>query len=89
MIESKTLLCHILAETLTRVREANPFGETGVWMVKKLVWVDVSSIATGVALETSGTVFEYACWMCPTNDAQHINLAEVNAVLKGVNMALQ
>ena len=39
------------------------------------VWVDASFVATGVALETNGTVIEDACWLRPTNDAQHINLA--------------
>ena len=52
------------------------------------VWVDVSSVATGVALETSGTVIEDVCWLRPTNDAQHINLAELNTAFKGVNLAL-
>ena len=51
--------------------------------------MDASSVATGDALETNGTVIEYACWLRPTNDAQHINLAELNAALKGVNLALQ
>lgn len=30
-----------------------------------------------------------ACWLCPENDVQHINVAELGAVLKGVNVALQ
>ena len=54
-----------------------------------IVWVDASSVATGVALETNGTVIEDACWLCPINDAQHINLAELDAALKGTNLALQ
>ena len=36
-----------------------------------------------------GTIIEDACWLCPTNDAQHINLPEHDAALKGVNLALQ
>ena len=40
------------------------------------VWVDASSVATGVALETNSTVIEDTCWLRPINDAQHINLAE-------------
>ena len=83
-------LCQILAETLTRVREADPVG--GNWCMdgkEIIVWVDASSIATGVALETIGMVIEDAYWLHPTNDAQHINLAELDAALKGVNLALQ
>ena len=53
------------------------------------VWVDASSVATGMALETNGTVIEDVCWIRPTNDAQYINLAELDAALKGVNLALQ
>ena len=30
-----------------------------------------------------------ACWLRPENEAQHINLAERDAVLKGINLALQ
>ena len=54
-----------------------------------IVWVDVSSITTGVALETSEMVIKDVCWLCPTNDAQHINLAEHNVALKGANLAFQ
>ena len=53
------------------------------------VWMDVSSVATGVVLETNGMVIEDACWLHPTNDAQHINLAELDVALKGANLALQ
>ena len=35
------------------------------------------------------TVIEDACWLCPINNAQHINLAELDAALKGINLALQ
>ena len=55
MLESKTLLCHILAVILTRVREVDPVG--GNWCMdgKEItVWVDASCIATGVALEMNG-----------------------------------
>ncbi len=62
MIESKTLLCHILAVTLTRVQEADLVGENWCMDGKEItVWVDASSVATGVALETTGTVIEDAC----------------------------
>ena len=83
-------LCHILTETLTTVREADPVE--GIWCMggKKItVGVEASSAATGVALETNGTFIEDACWLRPTNDPQHINLAELKAGLKGVNLALQ
>ena len=53
------------------------------------MWVDASSLATGVLLERDDVVFEDACRLRLTNDAQHINLAELDAVLKGINLALQ
>lgn len=43
----------------------------------------------GVVLESRGTILEDACWLRPTDDSQHINLAELDAMLKGVNLALQ
>ena len=52
------------------------------------VLVDESSIATGMALETNGTVIEDACWLHPINNTQHINLAELDTALKGTNLAL-
>ena len=42
-----------------------------------------------MALERHEAVLEDACWLRPENDAQHINLAELDAVLKGINLALQ
>ena len=57
-------LCHILAETLTRVWEADPIGGNWCMDSKEItVWVDESCIATGVVLETNGTVIEDACWL--------------------------
>ena len=42
-----------------------------------------------MALGTNGTVIDDACWLRPINDAQHINLAELDTALKGINLALQ
>ena len=52
------------------------------------VWVDASSLATGVSLEHDGAAVEDATWLRKGRDTQHINLVEVDAVLKGVNMVL-
>ena len=91
MIESKNAsLSQILAETSIRVRKADSVG--GNWCMdgKEItVWVDASSVATGVELERNGMVIEDACWLRPINNAQHINLAELNAALKGINLALK
>ena len=47
-----------------------------------------SSLAIEIALEANGSVVEYASWLHPANNVQHINLAELDADLKGVNLAL-
>lgn len=39
------------------------------------VWVDTSSLATGVLLEADRKAVEDAYWLPPVNDAQHIKLA--------------
>ena len=39
--------------------------------------------------ERHKTVLEDACWQQAENNAQHINLAELDAVLKNINLALQ
>ena len=53
------------------------------------MWVDASSLAIGVLLEKNRAAIEEAYWLRPTNDAAHINLAELNVVMKGINLALQ
>ena len=52
------------------------------------VWADASSLATGVSLVYDGAVVEDACWLWPAKDSQHINLAELNAIIKGINLAI-
>ena len=39
--------------------------------------MDASSVATGVALETNGTVIEDACWLCSINNPQHLKVADM------------
>lgn len=51
------------------------------------VWCDASSIATGVVLETGGVVIEDSAWLRPMDDGHHINVAELEAAIKGINLA--
>lgn len=44
--------------------------------------MDASSLATGVALEIDGDIVEDACWLRPDGDSQHVNLTELDAMLK-------
>ena len=78
-----------MKETIARVKQDDP--AKGDWCVQGdelNVRVDASSLAIGVLLEKDGAVVEDACWLRPTNDAAHINLAELDAVMKGINLAL-
>ena len=84
------LLQRMISETVDSVRRDNPdHGNRGVDGWELNVWIDASSLAIGVALEKHETVLEDACWLRPENDAQHINLAELDTMLKGINLALQ
>lgn len=78
----------MLSETLQRVRCADP-GQ-GRWDVDgsaAVVWVDASSLAVGAMLEVDGNIIEHTCWLLQ-DDCAHINLAELDAVLRGVNLAV-
>jgi len=63
----------------------------GKWIVKKdeplIIWTDASNIATGVALEVKGEIIEDAAWLRPVNDSCHINRSELDAAMKGLNLA--
>ncbi len=80
----------LLAEVSKRVHECDPVR--GVWAVppstSARVWCDASSLAVGVALEIDGNVVEDATWLRKQDDPTHINLAELEAVLRGLNLAL-
>ena len=52
------------------------------------VWVDSSSLAMGVVLEIEGNVVEDGSWLRPQNDSGHINMAELDALIKGLNLAI-
>ena len=80
-----------LAEVIARVeREDNVQGE---WLVPKgsagVVWCDTSGIATGVLLEIGGVVAEDAAWLRKKDDYGHTNIAELEAVVRRVNLALK
>ncbi|KFD47071.1 hypothetical protein M513_12059 [Trichuris suis] len=51
------------------------------------VWVDASALALGIALEVDNSVIEDGVWLRP-NDGRHINMAELDAVIKGLSLAI-
>lgn len=53
------------------------------------VWCDISSITKTVCIEIEGRVAEDAAGLSEKNDFNHINVAKLDVVIKGVNMALK
>ena len=80
-----------LKEVLTRLKADDPVK--GVWSVSPTgvtnIWCDASKIAYGVALERGDEIIEDGAWLRKANDGTHINLAELNAVIKGVNLSMK
>ena len=81
----------MMEELLKEAERQDPVR--GTWNVPRtldgVVWCDASSIATGVVLEIGGVVAEDAAWLRKKNDVSHINVAELDATIKGVNLALK
>ena len=79
-----------MVEVISEVRKADPVK--GRWQVPKTdkgeVWTDASDLAIGVVLEIGGIVAEDGTWMRKKDDYNHINVAELEAVLKGVNVCV-
>ena len=49
--------------------------------------MDASSVALGVAVEVNGDIVEDACYL-RQDESAHINMAEMDAALKGLNLAI-
>ena len=79
----------VIKEVLTRVPKKDP--ARGRWCVDSQalsIWVDASSHATSVSLVYDGAIVKDACWLRPAKDSQHINLTELDAIIKGINLAI-
>ena len=65
----------------------------GKWLVPQdgmvKIWTDASNLALGVAITVDGVIVEDAAWLRKENDSSHINLSELDAAIKGVNLALK
>lgn len=80
----------MIMDVITRVKQDGPVqGKRFVNGHKFEVWFDASTLATGVFLELNGDLVEDAFWLRLEKDVQHIPVVELNAVLRGVNVALQ
>lgn len=80
------LLCR---EVEDRVGREDPVR--GVWTVPSTdswkLWCDASGIAYGVVLQADQVVLEDQSWLRPGDDKRHINVAELDAVIRGLNLA--
>ena len=78
-----------LREVLSRLNVDDPVK--GIWLAssgKLNVWGDANQIAYGVALEII-QIIEDGAWLQKADDGTYINLAELNAVIKGVNLVMK
>jgi transposase InsO family protein len=79
----------LAGEMLDRISQQDPV--TGRWDVRRasdgVVWCDASSLAIGCCLEVDGYIVEDSTWL-RKDDGSHINVAELEAIIKGLNMAL-
>ena len=82
---------YMLQDVLERVNKEDPVK--GIWHVQRsnsgVIWCDASSLALGVLLEMNGVAVEDAAWLRRKEDFNHMNVAELEAVLKGINLALK
>ena len=79
----------VLEEVLKRVEENGP--ARGDWEVRGdegKLWVDASSLALGALVQIGGVTVEDATWLRKDRLEVYINMAELDTVLRGVNMAL-
>jgi hypothetical protein len=88
-VSSQTMA--LVGELLNSVQTNDPVR--GVWSVphtkKARVWCDASSLAVGVCIEVNGEIIEDAAWLRKPHDASHINLSELESLIKGVNLAIK
>ena len=50
---------------------------------------DASSLVIGVLLESFGTVIEHVCWLRLKSDMWHINVVELDVVIKHMNLSIR
>jgi ribonuclease HI len=88
-VDKKTV--SMIKEVMVQVQESDPVK--GRWNVSKTkkgkIWCDASCLATSACIEIDGIIVEDAAWLRPQKDSSHINVAELEAVIKGITLALK
>lgn len=79
----------LVNDVMSRLSKDDPVK--GVWEVNPCdeakIWCDASNLAIGVVIEVNNVVIEDAAWLRKKDDCQHINVAELEAIIKGANLA--
>lgn len=80
-------ISQVAARLATNDPACGPWRLTGE---RVIVWTDASAIATGVVIESPDDgVVEDACWLrSETAVSAHINMAELDAAVRGINLAV-
>ncbi|XP_065668044.1 uncharacterized protein LOC136088283 [Hydra vulgaris] len=79
----------VLKEVFAEVERCEPAcGDWAVCGDEGKVWVDASSLAMGALIQVGKTTVEDATWLRKETSDIHINMAELDAVIRGMNMAL-
>ena len=81
----------LAAELVHRAQSNDPVR--GRWQVNPhgdvTVWTDASSLAMGVVIQVDDAIVEDSSWLRKKSDSLHINVAELEAVGRGINLAVQ
>ena len=79
----------VLQEVFAKVERYEP--ACGDWAMRGdegKVWVDASSLAIGALIQVGETTVEDSTWLRKETSDIHINMAELDAVIRGMNMVL-
>ncbi|GFN80839.1 Pol polyprotein [Plakobranchus ocellatus] len=83
--------CGLIREVVEQVQKEDPVRSK--WNVpseaKGVVWCDASNLAFGVVIDIGGVTAEDATWLREKDDYNHINVAELESALKGMNLGVQ
>ena len=79
----------MVQEVIAEVRKED--SVKGDWNIRRSqegVICDASNLALGALLEM-GVIAEDAAWLWKKDDSAHINVEELDAMMKGINLALK
>ncbi|XP_047144675.1 uncharacterized protein LOC124818174 [Hydra vulgaris] len=78
-----------LQEVYDEVAKCDPaYSDWAVHSDEGNVWVDASSLASGAVIQVGKTTLEDTTWLRKEMSEDHINMAELDAVMRGMSMAL-